>query len=62
MNRTPPIASDPRFSDLYPGHPNSKHPDNITQMDHALGKVMDALDAKDLAAKTLFFFTSDNDL
>ncbi|MBL9189661.1 MAG: sulfatase-like hydrolase/transferase [Opitutaceae bacterium] len=55
-----PIASDPRFSGLYPGHPNSEYLGNVTQMDHALGMVMDALDAKGLAENTLLIFTSDN--
>ncbi len=55
-----PIAADPRFSGLYPGHPNSEHMGVITQMDNGLGMVMDALDAKGLTENTLFFFTSDN--
>ena len=33
---------------------------NITQLDHALGMVMDALDEQDLSENTFFFFTSDN--
>lgn len=33
---------------------------NITQMDHALGMVMDALDELALRENTLLFFTSDN--
>jgi arylsulfatase A-like enzyme len=28
-----PIAADPRFSGLYPGHPNSEHLGDITQME-----------------------------
>jgi arylsulfatase A-like enzyme len=55
-----PIASDPRFSGLYPGNPNSEYLGNVTQLDHALGMVMDALDAKGLASNTLLIFTSDN--
>jgi arylsulfatase A-like enzyme len=55
-----PIASDPRFSGLYPGNPNSEYLGNVTQLDHALGMFMDALDAKGLASNTLLIFTSDN--
>ncbi|MCX6854534.1 MAG: sulfatase-like hydrolase/transferase, partial [Verrucomicrobia bacterium] len=55
-----PIAADPRFSGLYPGHPNSEHMGVITQMDHALGMVMDALEAKGLTENTLLCFSSDN--
>ncbi|GAA4444369.1 sulfatase-like hydrolase/transferase [Novipirellula rosea] len=55
-----PIATDPRFSDLYKGHENSKYMGNITQMDNALGMVMDALDAQGVSDDTFLFFTSDN--
>lgn len=55
-----PIATDPRFSSLYKGHKNSKYTGNITQLDHALGMVMDALDEQGLSENTLLFFTSDN--
>ena len=55
-----PIATDPRFSDLYGGHKNSKYMGNISQMDNALGMVMDALDAQGISDNTLLFFTSDN--
>lgn len=55
-----PIATDPKFSSLYPGHPNSEYLGNVTQMDSALGMIMDALEAKGLTQNTLLFFTSDN--
>lgn len=55
-----PIATDPRFSDLYDGHENSKYMGNITQLDHALGQVMQALDKAGVADNTLLIFTSDN--
>ena len=55
-----PIASDPRFSGLYPDHPNSEYFGNITQMDNAVGLVLDSLAAKGLTENTLVFFTSDN--
>ncbi|MGJ8694680.1 MAG: sulfatase family protein [Verrucomicrobiaceae bacterium] len=55
-----PIATDPKFSELYPGHKNSKYMGNITQLDTALGQVMDALDKAGVADNTFLFFTSDN--
>ena len=55
-----PIATDPQFSKLYDGHENSKYMGNITQMDHALGQVMDALDKAGVSDNTLIIFTSDN--
>ena len=55
-----PIATDPRFQSLYQGHENSKYMGNITQLDHALGMVMDALDELGLSENTWLFFTSDN--
>ncbi|SMP58755.1 Arylsulfatase A [Neorhodopirellula lusitana] len=55
-----PIATDTRFQALYKGHENSKYMGNITQMDNALGMVMDALDAQGVSDNTLLFFTSDN--
>ncbi|TWU50623.1 Choline-sulfatase [Rubripirellula tenax] len=55
-----PIATDPKFSGLYDGHENSKYMGNITQMDHALGKVMQTLDDEGVSDNTFIFFTSDN--
>jgi arylsulfatase A-like enzyme len=55
-----PIATDPKFSALYAGHPNREYLGNVTQMDHGLGMIMDALEAKGLTENTLVFFTSDN--
>ncbi|MEM7396730.1 MAG: sulfatase-like hydrolase/transferase, partial [Verrucomicrobiota bacterium] len=55
-----PIATDPTFQDLYNGHENAKYMGNVTQLDHALGQVMDALDEAGVADNTLLFFTSDN--
>jgi len=60
-----PIATEERFSARYA----AKHPDdpsraayygNVTQLDHAVGIVLDALDAEGLAEDTLVFFKSDN--
>ncbi|MCM8542414.1 MAG: sulfatase-like hydrolase/transferase [Lentisphaeraceae bacterium] len=55
-----PIATDTRFSALYDGHKNSKYMGNITQLDHALGMLIDSLDEQKLSDNTILFFTSDN--
>ncbi len=55
-----PIATDSKFQSLYKGHKNSKYMGNITQMDHGLGMVLDALDEIGTRDNTLVFFTSDN--
>ncbi|GHC61927.1 sulfatase-like hydrolase/transferase [Roseibacillus persicicus] len=55
-----PIATDTRFQKLYEGHENAKYMGNITQLDHALGMVMDALDEEGVADETFFYFSSDN--
>ncbi|GAB5405559.1 MAG: sulfatase-like hydrolase/transferase [Aureliella sp.] len=55
-----PIATDSQFSDLYDGHPNSKYMGNITQLDHALGQLMETLDTESVSDNTLVIFTSDN--
>jgi len=55
-----PIATDSRFSGLYDGHENSKYMGNITQLDHALGLVMQALDEEGVGENTLVIFSSDN--
>lgn len=55
-----PIATDPQFSGLYNGHDNSKYMGNISQLDHALGILMQAMDDEAVSDNTLLFFTSDN--
>ena len=55
-----PIATDPKFSGLYNGHENSKYMGNISQLDHALGELMRALDKEGVSENTLLIFTSDN--
>ena len=57
-----PIATDIKFSSLYPNESekNAKYFGNITQLDYALGKIMETLDAQGLADNTLLIFTSDN--
>jgi arylsulfatase A len=60
-----PIATDPQFRAPY----DKRHPDdpsraayygNVAQMDAALGRILDALQAQGLADNTLVWFTSDN--
>lgn len=55
-----PISTDSKFSALYDGHKNSKYMGNISQLDHALGMVLDSLDELKLSDNTIVFFTSDN--
>lgn len=57
-----PIATDIKFSELYPNENavNKKYFGNITQMDFALGKIMDVLDEQNLSDNTLIMFLSDN--
>ena len=55
-----PIATDTRFQKLYKGHKNAKYMGNITQLDHALGMVMDALDEQGVTEETFLYFSSDN--
>ncbi|MFM9080731.1 MAG: sulfatase-like hydrolase/transferase, partial [Opitutaceae bacterium] len=58
-----PIKSDPAFKALYPDLADDiqrEHHANVTQLDHAFGRLMRALDELKLAGDTLVFFTSDN--
>ncbi|GAA5507495.1 sulfatase family protein [Novipirellula caenicola] len=55
-----PIATDPKFEALYGDHENRTYMGNITQLDEAVGQVMQTLDAEGVADNTLFIFTSDN--
>lgn len=58
-----PIKSDPAFKALYPDLTDDvqrEHHANVTQMDHAFGLLMRALDEQKLTDTTFVFFTSDN--
>lgn len=57
-----PIESDPRFQEGYGdlGEDFRQHHGNVTQMDHAFGMLMRALDDRKLAEGTAVFFTADN--
>ena len=57
-----PIASDPKFAELYPSDDPSfsAHHGNITQLDDAFGRLSKTIDKLGLRDETLVFFTSDN--
>ncbi|MDP6444596.1 MAG: sulfatase-like hydrolase/transferase [Pirellulaceae bacterium] len=56
-----PIATHKRFMDLYPGEASrARHHGNVTQMDHAFGRLMKSLEDLKLTESTFVFFTSDN--
>ncbi len=58
-----PIKSSPEFKAKYPDLTDDvlrEHHANVTQLDHAFGKLMRALDELKLADNTVVFFTSDN--
>lgn len=58
-----PIKSAPAFKALYPSLTDDvqrEHHANVTQLDHAFGQLMRALDEMNLADNTLVMFTSDN--
>ncbi|MCS7021781.1 MAG: sulfatase-like hydrolase/transferase [Gemmataceae bacterium] len=58
-----PIETDPRFQRLYAALSDPdlrQHHGNITQLDHAFGQLMHALDELKLTENTFVFFTSDN--
>ncbi|MEZ6058391.1 MAG: sulfatase [Planctomycetaceae bacterium] len=58
-----PIESDPEFMKLYADLDDAdlrQHHGNVTQLDHAFGKLMRALDEQGLRENTFVIFTSDN--
>jgi arylsulfatase A len=58
-----PIETDPRFMAQYPataGEGLRQHHGNISQLDHAFGMLIRALDELGVAKTTVVFFTSDN--
>ncbi len=58
-----PIETDPRFMQPYAAFDDEgirQHHGNVTQMDHAFGTVIDALDRLHLSDNTFIMFTSDN--
>jgi len=58
-----PIESDPKFMALYHKFADDgirQHHGNITQIDHAFGNLMKALDELDETENTFVIFTSDN--
>jgi len=57
-----PITTDPKYAKLYPSaDPSySGFNGNITQMDAAVGRLMQTLEERGLSDNTVVFFTSDN--
>jgi arylsulfatase A len=58
-----PIKASPEFKARYPGLTDDvqrEHHANVTQLDHAFGKLMQTLDELKLADNTVVIFTSDN--
>ena len=58
-----PIETDPKFQKPYEKIEDAdvrQHHGNVTQLDHAFGRLMKALDEQKLTANTFVFFTSDN--
>lgn len=57
-----PIESDPHFQKPYADLDEAvrQHHGNVSQLDHAFGKLMKALDEQKLTDTTFVFFTSDN--
>ena len=57
-----PIESDPQFQKPYADLPEDfrQHHGDVSQLDHAFGKLMTALDEQKLADTTFVFFTADN--
>ena len=55
-----PIATSPEFMAMYENKNKSIYYGNVTQMDHAFGRLMSTLDEMELRDKTFVMFTSDN--
>jgi arylsulfatase len=57
-----PIETDPRFQEPYADLAEDvrQHHGNVTQLDHAFGRLLRALDDEKLTGATLVVFTSDN--
>lgn len=55
-----PIATGPRFMDMYEGHEEAIYYGNVTQMDHEFSRLMRSLDEMGLRDDTFVMFTSDN--
>jgi len=55
-----PIATKKEFQDLYGDHKNKKYMGNISQLDNALGMIMQTLEDIGEVDNTFLFFTSDN--
>lgn len=55
-----PVATEKRFMEMYPGQKEAVYYGNVTQTDHAFGRLMDRIDGMNLRDDTFVMFTSDN--
>ncbi|MCK4627920.1 MAG: sulfatase-like hydrolase/transferase [Sedimentisphaerales bacterium] len=55
-----PIATDAKFMKMYEGHKEAIYYGNVSQMDHAFGRLMKAMDDMALRDDAFVMFTSDN--
>ncbi len=55
-----PIATGDEFMKMYAGRKEAVYYGNVSQMDHAFGRLMDTLDELQLTEDTFVMFTSDN--
>ena len=55
-----PIATGPKFMQMYKGDKEAIYYGNVTQMDHEFGRLMKTLDEMKLRDDTFVMFTSDN--
>jgi len=55
-----PIATGPKFMEMYKGKKEAIYYGNVTQMDHEFGRLMETLDRMRLRDTTFIMFTSDN--
>ena len=55
-----PVATGKKFMDMYPGKKEAIYYGNVTQMDHAFGRLMDRLDDMKLRDNAFVMFASDN--
>lgn len=55
-----PIATEDKFMTMYKGHKEAIYYGNVSQMDHAFGRLMKEIDRTNLRDNTFSFFTSDN--
>jgi arylsulfatase A len=55
-----PLATDPKFVDMYQGRDEAIYYGNVTQLDYEFGRLIETVDEMNLRDKTFVMFTSDN--